>query len=827
MASEHFRRRGSTPTANNSGIDLLDQEVSRWVVLSLGPAVGPGPFPNNKTKMSCSPQASSRTNPCPICGRTKDGDCRIGTETLFCHYGSTFSPPDDLKRGQVIDGWAYTGDTKDGRTAHFVLDKQRNGRSGQSIKQTHWKATEASPARFDKEAVELARLSEPTDAPPQHIPDGQRIRYSESQWIIHRGKGFFAHYLNEDGDDQTGAGPDPWPLYKQEAAIEHGKGLWVIEMEGEKCVLWAMAAGHIAVSQPGHNHTPIDITRRYTELKKAGIAGIVYISDNDTTGQRKAETCSYSAATAGLPFIHLPATQLWGDDIPQGGSIDDAEGTADERLASIQAALDYVVSQQAVDAFEIEAQLHDQIDQAEQQEIELTYTQHVDHIIDLTRKRSINDLMVARADLKKAFRLPEHAVDAACFKRLHSHYVKEPEQIDDFTDMESTEAINYAQDGWVIGADLNLFYAAKGVGKTTLALWLAHNRLNGSGALDRPGSCKPSCELFLATDSGKGPLKRTMTELGIENSLTTTCRFNVKASDPKNGQSAWSGSLADVLWLMDMVQKYNITDVTIDSAKSVMSKADLSYENNQTVSAWLTFIKEVICDLLGVNVTILTHNGSMEGAHSGAKAWAEIPSMVVSLEANMDDGPQARTVTAKFIKDRIGGYREVTYFQASLEQGGGLHTVQKVEQVSSVEEAISEALWQGLSEGKDRLQSKSIIDRVLTLTTYQAATVRSALSRNRLGQWLKVGHGTYRLKDHEIRRREVQASKTISPEGYISNQYISSDRLQYKGSSDVAKTLQDNIATKPATSLQHSTTSLQHCQSDCTAMDLSETIDSQ
>lgn len=64
---------------------------------------------------------SGASNPCPICGRHSDGDCRISESKVLCWHGSSHSPPDGLRPGQVLDsGWAYTGETECGGWAVFV-----------------------------------------------------------------------------------------------------------------------------------------------------------------------------------------------------------------------------------------------------------------------------------------------------------------------------------------------------------------------------------------------------------------------------------------------------------------------------------------------------------------------------------------------------------------------------------------------------------------------------------------------------------------------------------------------------------------------------------
>jgi hypothetical protein len=43
---------------------------------------------------------SGRGHPCPICGRTKDGDCRWGDDWIACHTGAAAN---NLQRGQTIE----------------------------------------------------------------------------------------------------------------------------------------------------------------------------------------------------------------------------------------------------------------------------------------------------------------------------------------------------------------------------------------------------------------------------------------------------------------------------------------------------------------------------------------------------------------------------------------------------------------------------------------------------------------------------------------------------------------------------------------------------
>ncbi len=74
---------------------------------------------------------SSHDNPCPICGRTKDKDCRIRTdrELVLCHKNFGDICP---------DGWRYVKPAKDNRTGIFVRDYPKTDRPwGQTFKHSY------------------------------------------------------------------------------------------------------------------------------------------------------------------------------------------------------------------------------------------------------------------------------------------------------------------------------------------------------------------------------------------------------------------------------------------------------------------------------------------------------------------------------------------------------------------------------------------------------------------------------------------------------------------------------------------------------------------
>ena len=66
-------------------------------------------------------------------------------------------------------------------------------------------------------------------------------------------RSYFCHTISR-GLMEAGMAKAPWRVYGRtwETPI---KGLWIVELEGEKSNEIAEGAGHVAISQPGHAHS--------------------------------------------------------------------------------------------------------------------------------------------------------------------------------------------------------------------------------------------------------------------------------------------------------------------------------------------------------------------------------------------------------------------------------------------------------------------------------------------------------------------------------------------------------------------------------------------
>jgi hypothetical protein len=396
-------------------------------------------------------QPTSRRTPCPICTRQKDGDCRIGDDLVFCHYGSSHHPPKHLKPGDVHPGfdgqqWAFTGDTSDGRAAIFTIHRPRQ-------------SPRPAPATAAV-GIQIAALPKPAGEPPEHWPHGTQLPYSDQQTVVvlndEKGKRHIPHNRNANGREIPKAGPQPWPLWHEAEVIEHGPGRWIIEAEGEKCTEWIRAGGRVGTTQPGHDHKIENIEARYRRLHLAGVVGIVYLADNDKTGREKAEKCQRAAAAAGLHFRPLHAAEVW-PGICGGGSIDDAPGSAADRVAAVVSAAQQwkpAGSSKRPSTAERLAQLDAFADQLLNESSTIPVG---DRLIHLRHQADELNLNLRDGDLQR---------------RMWSARRRKAGAVEMFAPgmVGAAEAEAWAWEGIVMAGDTNLIAALPKVGKTSLVL---------------------------------------------------------------------------------------------------------------------------------------------------------------------------------------------------------------------------------------------------------------------------------------------------------------------------------------------------------------------
>jgi archaellum biogenesis ATPase FlaH len=677
---------------------------------------------------------SSRSRPCPICGRTKDGDCRISAdgEQVICHH------PKDLKPGDVVDGWAFTGNTSDDRAGHFTIDKPRAGspsRPGKVVPlRTPEPAAETAP---DPAAITLARLPHPHKQPPAHWPDGQKLPYGSDgrQWVKvvvdAKGKRHLPHHIDANGKSISKPGPNPWPLWCEAMALEHGPGKWIVETEGEKCAAWLHAAALVAISQPGHDHKQEKIQARYARLVAAGVAGVVYLADHDKTGTEKAHKCAAAAAAVNLPFITVPAVEVW-PGLPAGGSIDDAPDTAADRAAAFNAQLlNRKPNQQGHQAATVpDGTVADQpagADQSRSEAQKLGFTELLEQALMAIRAKDLDTEMEIRAEIMGRFKRSDTQITASLFRLLTEQETGKPAGSTiaaEALDLDSIEGLDALLDGFIPANDLGLMYGAKGSGKTLAALAMAFAAIDGTGFLDHAKPAQQGPVLFIASDSGAPPLMAAMQDLGVADHAAIRGdhrSFYVWAHSARQGMESWCASINGCVQLLQFVKAKGIKLVLIDSAKTICAKAGISYLDNDSIAALLTFIKEAICP--HTSVMILSHDGTEKGSHSGAKVWAEVPSIVHNIQ-QIPDAPHERVW--RVVKNRMGTLRELRY---QVGEDGRLEVCAGVETIQDGTAAVLQVLREASARGISSLSRAALVQEIQQRFRLAPKTIDNTLVR--------------------------------------------------------------------------------------------------
>ena len=397
-------------------------------------------------------------------------------------------------------------------------------------------------------------------------------------------------------------------------------------------------------------------------------------------------------------------------------------------------------------------------------------------------------LMELRAEVIARFRRNDAQVEAALFK-LHMERLTQsaactpPASLD----LSRISGMDWLIEGFVPDNDLTLLWGNAGAGKTTAALAAALAVIRGTGLLDHTQPSPRRNVLFIASDSGAPPLYAAMQDMGMadlpEVQDGPAKRFHVWASDPNQGMTAWAADLRGCIRLLEFVHSNQIGLVLIDSCKAVCSGAGIDYTNNQLVTSLLTYFKEVICP--NAAVVWLNHDGVAKGAHAGAKAWKEIPSMVHSIiREEQKDGSFVNSRRQwRVTKSRMGTSRDFYY---ELDQGE-LKLCPNQEKVGNCLDRVVDVLKGALQLQEETSLSKSdLIERICKWHGPSKKTLDNTLAsatRAKHPVITRAGRGRYalapRVKDTLLKgcisKREVLAENDCYNRDFLSSRQVPDD----------------------------------------------------
>jgi hypothetical protein len=309
---------------------------------------------------------SSKTNPCPVCGRTKDTDCRISRDgkMVLCHQNF------DHTKTHQPDLWHFDKPSSDGRCGVYVFKEKEKTESIQpTARKSRAQKKEYQPTPIPSGA-KLLRLPAPGKPPraerPNYIPPGvphnaARItyNYSSSQKVLRyewpdatnpkgHAKTYRQIHIDPNGEEIWNKGDAPWPAYRMDEVIEllktvpDGEPILILMPEGEHNVDIARSIGIAGLTLQGSEWSDQETQKMLEALRATGKnISIGVLRDNDDTGIQKSKGVWLVARHIKFPCIVIDPRVIY-PDIPEKGDIKeilDALGP-DEFLKRLSAEID-------------------------------------------------------------------------------------------------------------------------------------------------------------------------------------------------------------------------------------------------------------------------------------------------------------------------------------------------------------------------------------------------------------------------------------------------------------------------------------------------------
>jgi len=288
---------------------------------------------------------SSKTNPCPVCGRTKDGDCRITHDgkMVLCHQNF------DHTKTQQPDLWHFDKPTSDGRCGVYVFKEKEKTESIQPTarkSRTQKKKNQPTPIPSGAKLLRLPAPGKPPRAErPKYIPPGvpdnaarTTYSYSTSQKVYRyewpdatnpkgHAKTYRQIHIDPNGEEIWNKGDARWLAYRIGEVIEllktvpDGEPIIILIVEGEPNVELARLHGIAALTLQGSewNHPEIQIMLEALRATGKNVS-IAILRDNDDTGIKKAQEVWLVARHIQFPCIVIDPRVIH-PDIPEAGDI--------------------------------------------------------------------------------------------------------------------------------------------------------------------------------------------------------------------------------------------------------------------------------------------------------------------------------------------------------------------------------------------------------------------------------------------------------------------------------------------------------------------------
>ena len=287
---------------------------------------------------------SSKSSPCPVCGRTKDGDCRISDDgkMVLCHQNF------DHAKTQQPELWHFDKSSSDGRCGIYIFKEESESIQPVAKKpRAKKKQLSAVPIPIGAKLLRLptpGQLPQPeqlaSDTPKRIRRDAVQItyEYSSTQSVVRyewpdatkpkgRDKTFSQFHIDADGNKVWTKGDAPWPAYRIEEVVEvlktvpDSEPVVVLMPEGEQNVEFARSIKVAALTLQGSSWSGPEIQRMLETLRATGKNVILgMLRDNDDTGIKKGGGVGLVTRHIQFPCVVIDPRAMWAD-IPEKGDI--------------------------------------------------------------------------------------------------------------------------------------------------------------------------------------------------------------------------------------------------------------------------------------------------------------------------------------------------------------------------------------------------------------------------------------------------------------------------------------------------------------------------
>lgn len=245
--------------------------------------------------------SSSKFNPCPVCGRTKDGDCRISRDgkMVLCHQNF------DNAKTQQPDLWHFDGASSDNRCGVYVF-KEKTTKSIRPKQTRYWEYP-------DRDGSRLVRV--------ERIDDGEGNKKVRQQYWDKNIKDWVYGW----GDVVRAS----IPIYRRAEVLEAiAKGETIFAVEGEPCadLLWKLGLAATTNIGGGEKFTLTD------SMDLQGAKLIVIVPDRDKKGIKHAEKVAEHFPEA-LWLYPFPESKVW-ENLPDDHGLDIADWLEHNKLTA-------------------------------------------------------------------------------------------------------------------------------------------------------------------------------------------------------------------------------------------------------------------------------------------------------------------------------------------------------------------------------------------------------------------------------------------------------------------------------------------------------------